>query len=46
MVVTKTEPGVKGNTTNNAMKDAVLETGMTVKSSIIYQRRRNNYRFY
>lgn len=31
MVVTKTEPGVKGNTTNNAMKDAVLETGMTVK---------------
>lgn len=31
MVVMKTEPGVKGNTTNNAMKDAVLETGMTVK---------------
>ena len=31
MVVTKTEPVVKGNTTNNAMKDAVLETGMTVK---------------
>ncbi len=31
MVVTKTEPGVKGNTTNNAMKDAVLETVMTVK---------------
>ena len=31
MVVTKREPGVKGNTTNNAMKDAVLETGMTVK---------------
>lgn len=31
MVITKTEPGVKGNTTNNAMKDAILETGMLVK---------------
>ena len=28
MVVTKTEPGVKGNTTNNAMKDAVLELSL------------------
>lgn len=31
MVVTATEPAVKGNTTNNAMKDATLETGMKVK---------------
>ncbi len=29
--VTDTEPAVKGNTTNNAMKDATLETGYTVK---------------
>ena len=26
--VTSTEPAVKGNTTNNAMKDATLETGL------------------
>ena len=31
MQITKTEPAVKGNTTNNAMKDAVLETGMKVR---------------
>ena len=31
MVVTATEPAVKGNTTNNAMKDATLETGLKVK---------------
>lgn len=30
-VVTETEPAVKGNTANNAMKDATLETGYTVK---------------
>lgn len=30
-LVTKAEPGVKGNTTSTAMKDAVLETGMTIK---------------
>lgn len=29
--VTKSEPGVKGNTTSTAMKDAELETGMVVK---------------
>ena len=29
--VTETEPAVKGNTTNNAMKDAKIETGYTVK---------------
>ena len=29
--VLETEPAVKGNTTNNAMKDATIETGFTVK---------------
>ena len=29
--VVSTEPAVKGNTTNNATKDAVLETGLTVR---------------
>ncbi len=29
--VVETEPAVKGNTANNAMKDAVIETGYTVK---------------
>ena len=29
--VTETEPAVKGNTTNNAMKDATVETGLLVK---------------
>ena len=31
MKVTHTEPGVKGNTTSTAMKDATLETGLVVK---------------
>lgn len=31
LTVTSTEPAVKGNTTNNAMKDAVVETGLLVK---------------
>jgi len=31
LTVTKTEPAVKGNTTNNATKDAILETGLSVK---------------
>lgn len=31
MKIKETEPAVKGNTTNNAMKDAVLETGMKVR---------------
>ena len=30
-LVTKSEPGVKGNTTSTAMKDAELETGMVIK---------------
>ena len=29
--VVKTEPAVKGNTTNNATKDATLETGLVVR---------------
>lgn len=31
LTVTQTEPAVKGNTTNNATKDAVLETGVSVR---------------
>ena len=31
MTVTHTEPGVKGNTTSSAMKDATLETGLVIK---------------
>ena len=30
-LITKSEPGVKGNTTSTAMKDAELETGMVIK---------------
>ena len=29
--VTHTEPAVKGNTTNNALKDATVETGLLVR---------------
>ena len=29
--ITETSDAVKGNTTNNAQKDAVIETGYTVK---------------
>lgn len=29
--VTHTEPAIKGNTTNNALKDATLETGLEVR---------------
>ncbi|HTX88190.1 MAG TPA: elongation factor P [Bacteroidales bacterium] len=31
MAVTYTEPGLKGNTATNAMKDATLETGVVVR---------------
>lgn len=31
LTVVETEPAVRGNTTNNALKDAKVETGMTVK---------------
>ena len=29
--VTRTEPAVKGNTTNNALKEAFMENGLMVK---------------
>ena len=29
--ITQTEPAVKGNTTNNAQKDAIVETGLLVR---------------
>ena len=29
--VTETEPGIKGNTATNALKDATVETGLTVR---------------
>lgn len=31
MIVAKTEPAVKGNTTNNATKEATLESGLVVR---------------
>lgn len=31
LVITSTEPATKGNTTNNALKDAILETGLLVR---------------
>jgi translation elongation factor P len=31
LTITQTEPAVKGNTTNNATKDAILETGLSVR---------------
>ena len=31
MTIVATEPAVKGNTTNNATKDATVETGMNVR---------------
>ena len=31
LVITHTEPAVKGNTTNNALKDATCETGLLVR---------------
>ncbi|MGN0973112.1 MAG: elongation factor P [Bacilli bacterium] len=31
LVITHSEPGVKGNTSTSAMKDATLETGYTIK---------------
>ena len=31
LIITSTEPATKGNTTNNALKDAILETGLLVR---------------
>ena len=35
-LVTKSEPGVKGNTTSTAMKDAELESGLVVKVPMLF----------
>ena len=31
LLITKTEPGIKGNTATNALKDAIVETGLLVR---------------
>jgi len=36
-VITHTEPAVKGNTTNNALKDAELENGLMVRVPLFIQ---------
>ncbi len=36
-VITHTEPAVKGNTTNNALKDAELENGLKVRVTLFIQ---------
>ena len=36
-VVTKTEPAVKGNTSNNAQKDAEIETGLQLRVPLFIQ---------
>lgn len=41
MTVTSTEPAVKGNTTNNAMKDAYVETGLLVKVPLFIEQGEN-----
>ena len=39
--ITKTEPAVKGNTTNNATKDATVETGMTIRVPLFIEEGEN-----
>ncbi|MBE6144857.1 MAG: elongation factor P [Firmicutes bacterium] len=39
--VTKTEPAVKGNTTNNAQKEAELENGLVVKVPLFIEENEN-----
>ena len=41
MKITQTEPAVKGNTTNNAMKDAILETGMKIRVPLFVEEGEN-----
>ena len=41
MKVVHTEPAVKGNTTNNATKDAELETGLTVRVPLFVEEGEN-----
>ena len=37
LVITATEPAVKGNTTNNAQKDATVETGLMVRVQLFIE---------
>ena len=39
--ITKTEPAVKGNTTNNATKEATVETGLTIKVPLFIEEGEN-----
>jgi len=39
--VTRTEPAVKGNTTNNAQKEAELENGLIVKVPLFIEENEN-----
>ena len=41
LVVTHTEPAVKGNTTNNAQKEAELENGLVVKVPLFIEENEN-----
>ena len=41
VTVTQTEPAVKGNTTNNATKDAVVETGLSVRVPLFIEQGEN-----
>jgi elongation factor P len=38
LIVTDTEPAVKGNTTNNAQKEAIVETGLSVKVPLFIEK--------
>ena len=40
-VVDKTEPAVKGNTTNNALKEAIMDNGLMVKVPLFIQEQDN-----
>ena len=39
--ITKTEPAVKGNTTNNALKEAIMENGLMVKAPLFIEENEN-----
>ncbi len=39
--ITKTEPAVKGNTTNNATKEATIETGLVIKVPLFIEEGEN-----
>ncbi len=39
--ITKTEPAVKGNTTNNATKEATIETGLIIKVPLFIEEGEN-----